>query len=159
MDLNQANEITNHSEQPAFAQKSFTSDSEPSLATSPWNAASIRTARRQRNQTQAELAFALGCRQQTISEWELGMYAPKNAYQKILSQYFSKDAVTAQDEPIPTPILEPKKEEFFLVTQDQLIGTAKYMAANNLEVIQIGFKNAQSTFRLFGTPNQNAANG
>ncbi|MGZ3702514.1 MAG: helix-turn-helix transcriptional regulator, partial [Bdellovibrionota bacterium] len=39
----------------------------------PWDAESIRRARKARGLTQAELAEGLGCRQQTISEWELGM--------------------------------------------------------------------------------------
>lgn len=54
----------------------------------PWDADNIRRARKTRNLTQAELAESLGCRQQTISEWELNMYAPKNAYQKLLTMFF-----------------------------------------------------------------------
>ena len=55
---------------------------------SQWNADTIRRARKARGLTQAELADGLGCRQQTISEWELGMYVPKNAYQQLLSMFF-----------------------------------------------------------------------
>jgi transcriptional regulator with XRE-family HTH domain len=55
---------------------------------SQWNADTIRRARKARGLTQAELADGLGCRQQTISEWELGMYGPKNAYQQLLSMFF-----------------------------------------------------------------------
>lgn len=54
----------------------------------PWDAENIRRARKTKNLTQAELAESLGCRQQTISEWELNMYAPKNAYQKLLTMFF-----------------------------------------------------------------------
>jgi len=53
-----------------------------------WNKESIRRARKAIQLTQSQLAEHLGCRQQTISEWELGMYEPKNAYQKLLSFFF-----------------------------------------------------------------------
>ncbi len=62
----------------------------------PWDAETIRRARKTRNLTQAELADGLGCRQQTISEWELGMYAPKNAYQKLLTMFFGAAPVVAE---------------------------------------------------------------
>lgn len=65
----------------------------------PWDAESIRRARKARNLTQAELADGLGCRQQTISEWELGMYAPKNAYQKLLTMFFGSSPVVAENVP------------------------------------------------------------
>lgn len=65
----------------------------------PWDAESIRRARKARNLTQAELADGLGCRQQTISEWELGMYAPKNAYQKLLTMFFGSAPVVAENVP------------------------------------------------------------
>lgn len=35
--------------------------------------------------TQAQLSRELGCRQQTISEWEQGLYEPANAYGKLLT--------------------------------------------------------------------------
>jgi transcriptional regulator with XRE-family HTH domain len=62
----------------------------------PWDAENIRRARKARNLTQAELAEGLGCRQQTISEWELGMYGPKNAYQKLLTMFFGSAPVIAE---------------------------------------------------------------
>jgi transcriptional regulator with XRE-family HTH domain len=65
----------------------------------PWDAETIRRARKARNLTQAELAEGLGCRQQTISEWELGMYAPKNAYQKLLTMFFGSAPVVAENLP------------------------------------------------------------
>jgi hypothetical protein len=45
------------------------------------------------------LAEGLGCRQQTISEWELGMYGPKNAYQKLLTMFFGSAPVIAENVP------------------------------------------------------------
>jgi transcriptional regulator with XRE-family HTH domain len=65
----------------------------------PWDAETIRRARKARNLTQAELAEGLGCRQQTISEWELGMYGPKNAYQKLLTMFFGSAPVVAENMP------------------------------------------------------------
>ena len=65
----------------------------------PWDAESIRRARKARSLTQAELAEGLGCRQQTISEWELGMYGPKNAYQKLLTMFFGSAPVVAENVP------------------------------------------------------------
>ena len=65
----------------------------------PWNAESIRQSRKARGLTQAELAESLGCRQQTISEWELGMYEPKNAYQKLLSLFFGSTPVVKEEVP------------------------------------------------------------
>ena len=65
----------------------------------PWDAETIRRARKARNLTQAELADGLGCRQQTISEWELGMYGPKNAYQKLLTMFFGSAPVVAESLP------------------------------------------------------------
>lgn len=54
-----------------------------------WNMDTIRSARKAAKLTQAGLAEQLGCRQQTISEWELGMYAPKNAYQQLITLFFN----------------------------------------------------------------------
>lgn len=65
----------------------------------PWDAETIRRARKLRSLTQAELAEGLGCRQQTISEWELSMYQPKNAYQKLLTMFFGSVPVVAEDVP------------------------------------------------------------
>ena len=68
----------------------------------PWNAETIRQSRKARSLTQAELAESLGCRQQTISEWELGMYEPKNAYQKLLSLFFGSTPVVKEEIPAAT---------------------------------------------------------
>lgn len=50
-----------------------------------WDEESIRRLREKLNLTQAELAEELGTRQQTISEWETGMYKPRGASAKLLS--------------------------------------------------------------------------
>ena len=50
-----------------------------------WNSHRVRALRRSLGLTQRELADRLGTRQQTISEWEVGMYQPRGASAKLLS--------------------------------------------------------------------------
>ncbi len=50
-----------------------------------WDSEHIRALRRQLGLTQRELADRLGTRQQTISEWEKGMYKPRGASSTLLS--------------------------------------------------------------------------
>ena len=50
-----------------------------------WDSASIQALRRHLGLTQQELSEKLGTRQQTISEWETGMYQPRGASAKLLS--------------------------------------------------------------------------
>ncbi len=51
-----------------------------------WDKDSVKKLRQSLELTQIEFAELLGCRQQTISEWEQGLYVPANAYGKLLSQ-------------------------------------------------------------------------
>jgi len=55
-----------------------------------WNEHRVRRLRQTLGVTQNELAKVLGCRQQTVSEWELGLYAPANAYGKLLTMIESQ---------------------------------------------------------------------
>ena len=50
-----------------------------------WNKEGIRALRQHLGLTQTELAEELGTRQQTISEWETGMYRPRGASATLLS--------------------------------------------------------------------------
>ena len=50
-----------------------------------WNSERIRALRRHLGLTQRELADRLGTRQQTISEWEIGLYRPRGASSTLLS--------------------------------------------------------------------------
>jgi len=50
-----------------------------------WDSEHIRSLRRHLGLTQRELAERLGTRQQTISEWEKGMYKPRGASSTLLS--------------------------------------------------------------------------
>ena len=50
-----------------------------------WDSQRIQNLRRHLGLTQRELAERLGTRQQTISEWETGMYKPRGASATLLS--------------------------------------------------------------------------
>ena len=50
-----------------------------------WDSQRIQALRRHLGLTQRELADRLGTRQQTISEWETGMYKPRGASATLLS--------------------------------------------------------------------------
>jgi DNA-binding transcriptional regulator YiaG len=50
-----------------------------------WDSERIQALRRHLGLTQRELADALGTRQQTISEWETGMYKPRGTSTTLLS--------------------------------------------------------------------------
>jgi DNA-binding transcriptional regulator YiaG len=50
-----------------------------------WDSESIQALRRHLGLTQQELSEQLGTRQQTISEWEVGMYQPRGASATLLS--------------------------------------------------------------------------
>jgi len=49
-----------------------------------WDAESIAGLRARLGLTQAEMADALGVRQQTVSEWETGRYRPRGASTRVL---------------------------------------------------------------------------
>ena len=49
-----------------------------------WEKESIRALRRHMGLSQQELADELGTRQQTVSEWETGLYAPRGASATLL---------------------------------------------------------------------------
>ena len=50
-----------------------------------WDSRQIRELREHMGLTQQEMANALGTRQQTISEWEVGMYQPRGTSSTLLS--------------------------------------------------------------------------
>ncbi len=51
----------------------------------PWDSERIQALRRHLGLTQRELSNRLGTRQQTISEWETGMYQPRGTSTTLLS--------------------------------------------------------------------------
>ncbi|MFQ5873387.1 MAG: helix-turn-helix domain-containing protein [Dehalococcoidia bacterium] len=50
-----------------------------------WDKDSVKSLRRHLEMTQQELARELGARQQTVSEWERGIYAPRGTSARLLS--------------------------------------------------------------------------
>ena len=50
-----------------------------------WDGERVRALRRHMGFTQQQLSDELGTRQQTVSEWETGMYQPRGASAKLLS--------------------------------------------------------------------------
>ncbi len=55
------------------------------MSRAQWDSKYIQALRRHLGLTQRELAERLGTRQQTISEWETGMYKPRGASATLLS--------------------------------------------------------------------------
>lgn len=53
-------------------------------STMAWDSASIHSLRKHISASQAALAEIIGVRQQTISEWERGVYKPKKSMCKYL---------------------------------------------------------------------------
>ena len=50
-----------------------------------WDSEGVRRLRKHLGMTQQELAEELGARQQTVSEWETGMYSPRGTSARLLS--------------------------------------------------------------------------
>jgi len=50
-----------------------------------WDAGSIRALRKHLGLTQQQMSEELGTRQQTISEWETGMYRPRGGMNRLLT--------------------------------------------------------------------------
>jgi putative transcriptional regulator len=50
-----------------------------------WNAGRVKALRRHLDMTQEQMARELGTRQQTISEWETGLYSPRGLSERLLS--------------------------------------------------------------------------
>ena len=50
-----------------------------------WNAGDVRALRQHLGFTQEQMAQELGTRQQTISEWETGLYQPRGVSERFLS--------------------------------------------------------------------------
>ena len=63
-----------------------------------WSKEEVRALRQHLNLTQATLADELGTRQQTISEWENGMYRPRGASATLLSIVAERSGFTYKPE-------------------------------------------------------------
>jgi DNA-binding transcriptional regulator YiaG len=55
-----------------------------------WNKSSIYKLRKHLGMTQMQMAENLGTRQQTISEWEIGMYKPRGMSVTLLNMVAEK---------------------------------------------------------------------
>lgn len=55
-----------------------------------WTGEKIKELRLRLGWSQAEFARRLGCRQQTVSEWETNIYQPQNAYSQLLDRFFDQ---------------------------------------------------------------------
>jgi DNA-binding transcriptional regulator YiaG len=64
-----------------------------------WDSESIQALRRHLGLTQQEMSEQLGTRQQTISEWEVGMYQPRGASATLLSMVAEKAKFTYDASP------------------------------------------------------------
>ena len=71
-----------------------------------WTSQHVQALRRHLGLTQRELADRMGTRQQTISEWEKGMYQPRGASSTLLSIIAERARFTYQATPAPG---KPKK--------------------------------------------------
>ena len=75
-----------------------------------WDAAAIRRLRRHARLSQRQLAQELNARQQTISEWERGEYAPRGTAARLLTRV--AEDVQFPFEPAPSPsAAEPGGEQ------------------------------------------------
>ena len=63
-----------------------------------WSKEEIKALRQHLNLTQVKLAEELGTRQQTISEWEKGMYRPRGASTTLLSIVAERSGFTYKAE-------------------------------------------------------------
>ena len=63
-----------------------------------WSEEEIKGLRQHLNLTQVKLAEELGTRQQTISEWEKGMYRPRGASATLLSIIAERSGFTYRTE-------------------------------------------------------------
>ena len=72
-----------------------------------WGSERIQGLRRHLGLTQRELAERLGIRQQTISEWEIGMYKPRGASATLLSIIAERAKFEYQAMPLEKPPGDP----------------------------------------------------
>lgn len=64
-----------------------------------WSPERIRALRSHLGLTQVEMAEELGMRQQTISEWETGVYQPRGGSVRLLEILAERSGFEAEDDP------------------------------------------------------------
>jgi DNA-binding transcriptional regulator YiaG len=72
-----------------------------------WDAETIQELRRRLGLTQQQLADELGVRQQTVSEWETGVYRPRGASARMLRVVAEQRGGYRVDPDPPSPAGEP----------------------------------------------------
>ena len=75
-----------------------------------WDSGGVRSLRRRLGLTQAEMARMMGARQQTISEWETGMYRPRGLSATLLSMIAEKAEVQYRAGGSPDKVTQPGGE-------------------------------------------------
>ena len=73
-----------------------------------WDAGKVKALRQHLGLTQDELAQRMGTRQQTISEWETGMYAPRGVSERMLGMVAESAGFEYEAPPDPH---DPAKED------------------------------------------------
>lgn len=79
-----------------------------------WDAESIRSLRKFMGLTQQQMSEELGTRQQTISEWETGMYRPRGGISRLLTLVAEREGFAYQllvKEPSPLESAEGAEAE------------------------------------------------
>ena len=79
-----------------------------------WDAESIRALRKYMGLTQQQMSEELGTRQQTISEWETGMYRPRGGISRLLTLVAEREGFAYQTmgkEPSPLARAEGAEAE------------------------------------------------
>jgi DNA-binding transcriptional regulator YiaG len=70
-----------------------------------WDAGGVRALRRHLGLSQQQLADELGTRQQTISEWETGVYQPRGMSERLLGLIAERSSFAYGAQPDAAPTL------------------------------------------------------
>lgn len=79
-----------------------------------WDAGYVRALRRHLKLTQQQMAREMGTRQQTISEWETGLYRPRGTSSTLLNIIAERATFlyrTSRDEPPTTGVEDDSSED------------------------------------------------
>ena len=84
-----------------------------------WDSGGVRSLRQRLKLTQAEMAQMMGTRQQTISEWETGVYRPRGLSATLLSMIAERPDVPYRAEGPSNRKTRPEKEAHDKGRQDR----------------------------------------
>jgi DNA-binding transcriptional regulator YiaG len=77
----------------------------------PWDAHRVRRLRHALAMSQAAFAREIGVRQQTVSDWETGTYAPRGASARVLSLVAERAGIGYQGGQRTTPTEPPPTDD------------------------------------------------